>query len=335
MIQHGDDTYKYKDIRLNFSSNVYNHFDHRGLFAHLASKMPVVCSYPEPEPRTLERRLAERLGVPAECVLVSNGATEAIYLIAQAFADCHHDILQPTFAEYAEAVRMAGAQPFSNSSPSGEVGRGASPPQNLIWLCNPNNPTGEVREMAYDGEGLYVIDQSYECYTTKRLLSAREAVERGNILLLHSMTKEYGIPGLRLGYVVGAAPLIQRIRERRMPWSVSALAIEAGLYLLEHDADYSLPLDTLLSERQRVAQVLVSTGKIDVHESDTHILLCRLHDGTASDLKEALATRYGILIRDASNFMGLDASYFRVAMQLPHENNELIEAIKAIIKHNG
>lgn len=325
MIQHGDDTYNYKDIRLNFSSNVFGHFNHEGLFAHLASKMPVVCSYPEPEPWTLEHRLAKRLGIPAGCVLVSNGATEAIYLIAQAFAHCHHNILQPTFAEYEEAVRMA-AKPHNPIT---------SPPQNLIWLCNPNNPTGEVREMAYDGEGLYVIDQSYECYTTKRLLSAREAVERGNILLLHSMTKEYGIPGLRLGYVVGDEVHIRRIRERRMPWSVGALAIEAGLYLLEHDADYSLPLDTLLSERQRVAQTLVSTGKIDVHESDTHILLCRLHDGTASDLKEALATRYGILIRDASNFMGLDASYFRVAMQLPHENNELIEAIKAIIKHNG
>lgn len=320
MIQHGDDTYRYKDIRLNFSSNVYNHFNHEGLFAHLAGRMSVVGSYPEPVPVTLERRLAERLGVPAGCVLVSNGATEAIYLIAQAFADCHHDILQPTFAEYAEAVRM-----YADAAGEG---------LRMTWLCNPNNPTGDVRDVTYGAEGLYVIDQSYECYTTKRLLTAHEAVERGNILLLHSMTKEYGIPGLRLGYVVGAAPLIQRIRERRMPWSVGALAIEAGLYLLEHDADYVLPLDMLLAERERVAGLLAATGQIDVCPSDTHILLCRLHSSTASELKDYLAYSHGILIRDASNFTTLTPSHFRIAVQTPEENDELLSAIRRALTHN-
>lgn len=320
MIQHGDDTYNYKGIRLNFSSNVFNHFNHEGLFAHLADRMPVVCSYPMPEPLTLEQQLAQRLGVPAGCVLATSGATEAIYLIAQAFADCRHDILQPTFAEYAEAVRM-----YANTADEG---------QQMVWLCNPNNPTGDVRELTFNADTLYVIDQSYECYTTKQLLTARKATDSGNILLLHSMTKEYGIPGLRLGYVVGAAPLIRRIRERRMPWSVGSLAIEAGLYLLEHDSDYALPLDMLINERERVARALASIGKIDVSNSDTHILLCRLHEGTAADLKEILATSHGILIRDASNFTGLDESYFRIAVQLPAENDELIDAIRSVLDNN-
>lgn len=314
MIEHGDDTYRYPGVRYNFSSNVYAHFDHEGLFAHLAQCMSVITSYPTPEPTALEARLAQKLGVDASCLLVTSGATEAIYLIAQTFADCCHQIPQPTFAEYAEAVRM--------------YAHGTCEGQKMTWLCNPNNPTGDVRQTEYDGAALYVIDQSYECYTHQQLLTAQEATKCGNILLLHSMTKEYGIPGIRLGYVVGAEALISRIRQRRMPWSVSALAIEAGMYVLAHAADYVLPLDTLIAERQRVAQALEATGAITTHSSDTHILLCCLASGTAGELKEYLAHEHGILIRDASNFEGLSSAHFRIAVQLPSENDVLISAIK-------
>lgn len=103
---HGDDLQRYKNIRINFSSNVYNHFNHDGLFAHLAACLPRVVNYPEPAPVSLERKLASMLDLnPAE-VMVTNGATEAIYLIAQAFQGAASSILQPTFAEYQDACRM-------------------------------------------------------------------------------------------------------------------------------------------------------------------------------------------------------------------------------------
>lgn len=324
MIAHGDDTYRYKDIRLNFSSNIYNHFDHAHLFRHLAEQMPCITSYPEPTPESLEQRLAASLHVQPDNVLVSNGATEAIYLIAQAFQHLTPDIPRPTFSEYQQASSLFSSSAFN-------------PTHAIHWLCNPNNPTGTVipktqllRSIVPDD--MYVIDQSYAPYYEGELLSADDVTSRGNIILIHSMTKEFGIPGLRLGYVIADAAIIHRLRELRMPWSVNALAIKAGHYLLDHKEDYVIPVAMLNHERQRVAQALVATNAIYPLPSDTHILLCRLHKGTATQLKELLATNHGILIRDASNFTGLDHRYFRIAVQHPNENNILIDSITAAMK---
>ena len=105
---HGDDAYKYKAIKINFSSNVYNHVDHSGLHQHLFQQMESIRTYPEPEPYSLEKVLAERFHLSSEEVCVTNGATEAIYLIAQTFRNQISAILMPTFSEYADACRMHG-----------------------------------------------------------------------------------------------------------------------------------------------------------------------------------------------------------------------------------
>ena len=133
---HGDDTYKYQDIRVNFSSNVYNHFCHEGLFCYLADKLDNVVSYPEPAPARLEKCIAQLLNLKPEEVCVTNGATEAIYLIAQTFRGKSSSILMPTFSEYRDACQIHGHKIHSihNSQLS-------TLDSQLIWLCNPNNPT--------------------------------------------------------------------------------------------------------------------------------------------------------------------------------------------------
>ena len=199
---HGDDAYKYKAIKINFSSNVYNHVDHSGLHQHLFQQMESIRTYPEPEPYSLEKVLAERFHLSSEEVCVTNGATEAIYLIAQTFRNQISAILMPTFSEYADACRLHGHKvvPIYNLNRLPDRGR-------LIWLCNPNNPTGEVREkevltacIKQNPQRIFVMDQSYEFFTQKALLTAREAAEFPNVILLHSMTKRFAVPGLRLGY---------------------------------------------------------------------------------------------------------------------------------------
>ena len=115
---HGDDTYKYKDIRINFSSNVYNHFCHDGLYAHLASRMDCIRNYPPPTPSELEKEIASLHGISPDEVIVTNGATEAIYLIAQAFSEYTSQILQPTFTEYEDACKQYQKPP---SPPRGSL----------------------------------------------------------------------------------------------------------------------------------------------------------------------------------------------------------------------
>lgn len=279
---------------------------------------------------------ASRCQLPSGAVCVTNGATEAIYLIAQTFRGTNTAILQPTFSEYADACRMHGHRVSSlYQLPKEQDGYRLPDDVRMLWLCNPNNPTGTVADKEYmrgliehNPQVCFIIDQSYEFFTLCPLFSPAEAAEYPNVLLLHSMTKRYAIPGLRLGYVTGSSGLLERLRTNRMPWSVNRLAIEAGLFLLENDVPEPVDVAAYLQETARLGKALKTVGGLDVWDTQTHFMLVQLRMGKASALKEYLAREHGILIRDASNFAGLDERFFRIATQTPEENDRLVAAIE-------
>lgn len=282
--------------------------------AHLASCPQLVSHYPEPEAWSLERMIAERQGLDPQQVIVTNGATEAIYLIAQTFA-YQAEVPSPTFSEYEDACNM-----FPRTDTE----------HRMVWLCNPNNPTGmvyspEVVERMAEKYDLLVVDQSYEDYTDQVVMSAREGSHISNLIQIHSFTKSYGIPGLRLGYITAHAALTTQLRRNLRPWCVSHIAIEAGKYLLQHD---ELRCKPDLAEAQRLREMLGRINGIVVEVSKTNFMLCEMKTGTAADLKDYLAQNHHMLIRDASNFRGLTPRHFRIAAQLPHENDQLVAAIK-------
>lgn len=320
---HGDDAYHYPpgQIRLNLSSNILLDTPHQGLIEHLAQQLHHIGHYPEVDAHSLEQALALHLGITPQQVMVTSGATEAIYLIAQAHRHSHSTILGPTFAEYADACRLHRHHITHISQWPDHI------QTHLMWLCCPNNPTGtvtprqDILQLAQEHpHSLVIVDQSYEHYTPQPLLSPTDTPQ--NVLLLHSMTKEYAIPGLRLGYVTGHPHLLQPLRALRQPWSINQIAIDAAHYLLRHHQDYRIDLSSLMTERHRVAQALEQTGLVDTHPSDTHILLCHLRQGSACQLKHLLALQEGILIRDASNFHGLTPAHFRIAVQLDQAKND-------------
>lgn len=318
MIQgHGDDIYQYTGIRTNFSSNIYAHQSHQALMDFLAAQPQLIDYYPEPEAWSLERLIAERLSIEPANVIVTSGATEAIYLVAQTFP-LRAVIPTPTFSEYADACRMFGREEGGEST--------------MLWLCNPNNPTGEVYDQTYIDRmmaehQLVVLDQSYEHYTPQHVMSAQEGCRTARCVQIHSMTKTYGVPGLRLGFITAHEQLTARIREKLRPWTVSPLAIEAGKYLLAHDELICLPD---FDEAQRLRQRLQEIEGVEVMPTQTNFMLCRLTCGTAAALKDYLARRHGILIRDASNFEGLTPQHFRIAAQRPEENDALVEGMKGM-----
>ena len=378
---HGDDLYRFaRPIRANFSSNVPGRVDLGALKAHLQAHLDLIGHYPEPEPYTLEAALAAKHAIDPAAVCATNGATEAIYLIANAFARSHSTILQPTFSEYADACRLyhhliipgarqnlfepsegalvrknlplhqANAQIKESAAADGflpsehfsasEVKTRSSGA--LFWLCNPNNPTGSVvpvdklrAAIENHPQTIFVIDQSYGFFTREPLLSAAEAVRYPNVIQLHSMTKRYAMPGLRLGYMTGSPTLLAHIRNFRMPWSVNALAIEAGLYLCAHPETAPIDLPALLAETRRLRERLNTLPGLKAAPTQTHFFLCRLATHRASDLKQWLADRHGLLIRDASNFEGLDAGAFRIATQTPEENELLVEAVRQYLEEEA
>ena len=234
---HGDDLYRYGElVKMNFSSNIYQHADHSALKAHLAEHLDLINNYPAPRPRLLEKLIARKEGISPEAVMVTNGSTEAIYLIAQLFHHSASIIPQPTYNEYADACRIFGhIISYENTEELTTL-----PADRVYWICNPNNPSGNVLMKGFvdyivrrSPRYTFVVDQSFEHYTRENLLLARETMGLPNLFILHSLSKTYAVPGLRLGYVTADPSLINMLRSLKQPWTVNALAIEAGLFLLE------------------------------------------------------------------------------------------------------
>lgn len=361
---HGDDLYRYGNIVANFSSNVYNDVEHKPLWKHLSGRMECMVSYPEPQPYTLEEALAAQCGVESGNVCVTNGATEAIYLIAQCFAGETSVIFVPTFSEYADACKVNGHKIVEVGSLAGvrEACKEICP--SLVWICNPNNPTGRVMAKgeleAFVEEFpnvLFVFDQSYAFFTLQQVMTVGEGVRYCNVMQLHSMTKRYAVPGVRLGYMTGCRELVEKIKGIRMPWAVNAFAIETGLFLLQNDISKGTNIDVLLERSRALGEKIASLGAntqggrfFEVEPSHTHYMLVKIarplqYDGekwgsgekggkffsaSAGVLKEYLATEWGILIRDASNFSTLGECHFRIATQTDDQNRLLVKALEKL-----
>ncbi|MDE5878101.1 MAG: aminotransferase class I/II-fold pyridoxal phosphate-dependent enzyme [Muribaculaceae bacterium] len=327
---HGDDLFLYGDkIKVNFSTNIPQSVDHTGLLKHLVDCGDIFRNYPEPAPRSVEQQLADKYGVTTDNVIVTNGATEAIYLLAHAYRDGTSGIIIPTFREYQDACRIF-LHNLEFITALSEVNRDMQ----MVWLCNPNNPTGRIfdrTELLATSDRfkdiLFVVDQAYADYSVSEVLTVDDVIKRNNMVMLRSLTKQFTIPGLRIGYAIGSTCIINRLRALRMPWSVNSIAIQAAHYLLEHSESYKIDASILHSEAIRIAKAMTAMG-IKTETTDCNFILGCLPDSTASELKQWLIDRHGLLIRDASNFEGLSPRHFRVAAQSYEENNLLISALK-------
>lgn len=328
---HGDDTYRYGDkIKINFSTNIYQKADLTGLKEHLMAHFDVVKHHPEPIPEQLEGLIAEKLGIPANMVMVTNGTEEAIYLIAQLYRGWASVIPQPTYNEFADACRLYGHLISYERADDLEL----LPQDRIYWMCVPDNPTGNVllkplviHLIRQNPRFLHVVDLSFANYTLQPMIEPREMTDCYNVMLLYSLSAKYAIPGLRLAYITASPIIIDRLRQLRQPWTVGSLEIEAGKYLIANDPQMLPDLKEWLAEAQRLRKALDAIDGLMVMDTATNYMLVNVDWADSPTLKNWLIENYGILIRDASNFHGLDNHCFRVASQTPKENDELIKAL--------
>ncbi|ACF13737.1 aminotransferase class I and II [Chloroherpeton thalassium ATCC 35110] len=339
---HGDDAYQFTHpISANFSSNVWAGGSPEGLKAHLFEKWDAVHRYPEVTGESLQALLAEHHGVAPEQVLVTNGAVEAIYLIAQRFRNARTLIFTPAFSEYEDACRLhshdlqfASHEAFSNETFS------LPPETKLCFICNPNNPTGQLhpreklaRLFEANPNTHFVTDEAFTEFTADPNASLAPLLRRyPNLTLLRSMTKIFAVPGLRLGYALASAEQIAALSSHKQPWTVNALAIEAGKYLIERLPETLPDVAGLLRRAAAFKAALQTVPGLSVSESAVHFFLCELKIGRAADLKKHLAETHGLLVRDASNFRGCRAGHFRLATLSDAENARLINALQAWIQ---
>ncbi|MCC9138218.1 pyridoxal phosphate-dependent aminotransferase [Pontibacter silvestris] len=334
---HGDDSYRYKHkIIADFSTNVWYGGEPAGMKEHLFNQWHLVQKYPEVLAESLSEQVAQHYHLKPGQVLISNGTTESVYLVAQAFRGQRTTIATPAFAEYEDACRMHQHQvefmPWDklNSIPRLET--------DLLFICNPNNPTGSVyfpleELIDRNPQTLFVLDEAFIEFTISIETAIPLLIRYENLLLLRSMTKAFAIPGLRLGYIVAHEKRSAQLRDLKFPWSVNALAIAAGKYIFDNYKHIQLPLRQLLKDKEALTFQLQQEAGVKVHESHTHFFLAETAHSTAAELKQYLVEKHGILIRDASNFRGLNEKHFRVATLTPARNQLLIQALTTWNKH--
>jgi len=299
--------------------------------------------YPDREAGGLRERLADLHGVSPAQIVVTNGTAEAIWLIALAYLEPGDPVLivGPTFGEYRVASTIAGARitvqctdEESGFRPDVEdVARQITTAcPRIVWLCNPNNPTGvylgesEVRWLLAACEragSLLVVDEAYVNFVSSPW-DATVLLATGHIALLRSMTKDYALAGLRLGYVLGTADIVRALRRVQPPWSVNAVAQEAGTVVLEHREAYREMWRQLRRLAEELYASVVGLGFLAVPTA-THFFLVRT--GHGDQTREILWQRR-ILVRSCASF-GLPA-YIRVATRRREENRHLLEALRML-----
>lgn len=329
---------------LDFSSNV-NPLGASPLVRKAAAEADL-SAYPDRDCLQLRETLAARLGVDVNQLLIGNGSTELIHLLARACLAPRNDclIFAPTFGEYEEAARLSGAN--VKSLPASEAARFSwsiaaavraieKTRPALVFLCNPNNPTGAYLDRdsvdrlidALGPRGRLVLDTSYvpladDEWDTTPLLNA------GNVALLQSMTKDHGLAGVRLGYLAAQPPLIEKTRRLQPAWSVNAVAQAVGIAALADGAHVAAARSVIRESRNYLYTQLAAID-LPTLPSAANFMLVRV--GHASRVRQALLRR-GIAVRDCTSF-GLPA-YIRIAIRRLDECASLVAALRDLPPHD-
>ncbi|MEF8773251.1 MAG: aminotransferase class I/II-fold pyridoxal phosphate-dependent enzyme, partial [Halobacteriales archaeon] len=267
------------------------------------------------------------LGCDPAVVVPSPGGRAAVRLAVETLVGPGDTVLvpAPSFGEYAREVRLQGAEPSfvdHDALLSAEPGEHA-----LAVVCNPNSPTGD----AYDPARLeafaersraagtpLVVDEAFLGFTDRRTLAGTDGV-----VVARSLTKLFGLPGLRMGFAVATGNLGDRLAAARRTWNLSVPAAHVGAHCMRATGFVERTRRRVRSERRRMAQALA--GDFGVHPSDAPFLLLDVGDRRVADVL-ARARERGLVLRDARTYRGLD-SHVRVAVRRPAENDRLLDAL--------
>jgi histidinol-phosphate aminotransferase len=280
--------------------------------------------YPDRECLALRHKLAELHGVNIENIVVGNGTAELLQLIAFACLERDDTVVMPevTFGEYGRVVQLVGANMAYWHPAAGEI-----QDARLVFLCNPNNPDGtwippeKINQLAQKyPRTLFVVDEAYSNF----LETPQTIIDSGcpNVLAVRSMTKDYALAGLRLGYVVGQPDLIEVLRRLRPAWNVNALAQAAGLAVINSGDWLNKTITRLHQNKRELVGGLQSLG-LKPLPSLVHYFLVDV--ANAAEFRSKLL-RHGVMVRDCASF-GLP-EFVRIATRTPEDNQHLLAAIK-------
>lgn len=309
--------------------------------------------YPDPQAHELVSVLSRRSGLSPSCYLVGNGSAELLYLLPMALAIKNALIIGPTFSEYKTAIGRAGgistylmADRADEYRPPIERARDqirtARAPYDAVVLCNPNSPTGQpvakrnllrFLDAVAERSPWVIIDESFIEFASEYSI-LQELPTYPRLLILRSFTKFYGIPGLRIGYLIGQRDVVEHVRRWQPPWSVNALAQAAALAGLKDGSHRRKSLALVSEERTKLSAALSAIDGMHVFPSAANFLLVELPAPLfASDVVTQLRNS-ALLVRDCSTVPGLTQQSIRMAIKTPRENDRLIRALEALLQRS-
>ncbi|HDH05842.1 MAG TPA: threonine-phosphate decarboxylase [Nitrospirae bacterium] len=311
-------------------------------------------NYPDPDTRELRKAIARYHDSDPETIICGNGSTELIYLIPRALGPGRVLITAPAFSEYERAVLLSGQESGVRSQELESRGRKVrikylnlkeedrfriNPEEfieamkgcDMAFLCNPNNPTGHllgkmevlgIAEAAGEIKCLLVVDEAFIDFCPETSV-INDVPDNPYLVVLRSMTKFYALTGLRIGYGVFHEDLIGRIKKFKEPWTVNNLAQKAAIAALD-DISYADETMRLMKDEKQFLEHGFQEAGIEFFPSAANYYLLRI-DNAGGIVKEL--RQKGILVRDCSNFKGLDGSYIRVAVKSRRHNGIMLKEL--------
>ncbi len=343
---HGGDIYSFQNetgqMPLDFSENTNPFMLPEGVKKAIIAGIEQYNVYPDPECRNLKNAVSQYYNIKEEQLVFGNGAADLIFKIAYGLRPKCALILAPTFSEYELALQKVDTKveyfclkEEEQFAVTEEI-LTRIPGHDIVYICNPNNPTGKVCSKALmqkiaqtckENQAYLVVDECFMDFVPEwNHYSLLEEVEKyDNIIILKAFTKIFAMAGLRLGFGVSSnQSLLHGIQNAGQPWSVSTVAQVAGIACCKEDAYVKESLADIQKEKQYVKEALENLGFF-VYESDANYLLLK----SELDLAEALKCK-GIMVRPCGNYHNLTKEYFRIGIKRRGENQKLVKALQEI-----
>ena len=300
-----------------------------------------VYQYPDPEATELKKAISKKLGVCEENILPSSGSVELMYFVLWSLRPKRVVIFEPSFVEYLRACNTVEAEVervfiLNQDSQIDAIKTVLKKRKaDLVFLCNPNNPTGsylkkeEVLSVVKEFEEVFfVIDEAFVEFIEEESV-VKEAVFRKNLLVLRSLTKFYGLAGLRIGFGIGEKGVIKRIKQIMPPWRINTLAEKIAKVLILDEEFYQRTKSYFLKEKNRFEEALKRL-KVKFFPSVTNFYLLYFKN-RGKKLWEDFLKR-GILLRSCFNFFGLGWDYIRVSLKQTEENERFLKELEKWLK---
>ncbi|MFC2061271.1 threonine-phosphate decarboxylase CobD [Elusimicrobiota bacterium] len=356
MAEHGgnlrlaEEKYKLREEEiLDFSSNINPLGLPSGVKEAILGTYKNIIRYPDPESKEVKEILSVKMNCPPENILIGNGSIELIYLIVSALKPEKVLIPVPAFSEYEYCSKLMGAECIFVKSKENKsykpdlnkIVRGIHDTE-ILFICNPNNPTGtslhknELKSILKEckvNNTVMVIDEAFIDFAEdiNNTSMSSELKNNPNLLIIRSLTKLFALPGLRIGYLLGNKNLISKISKYQYPWAVSYLAQEAAKSAVKYAGYIEKTREYIFREKKYLFKNLKKIGWLETYDSDSNFILCKIKNREHNSKKLAdILGEKGILIRNCSNFRGLNSKHIRIAVKKRKENRILLDSLREV-----